>query len=124
MIWWLIFMESLTFSTVGMFRIVQKLLSGLGFAVSDFQRQVIEFSGGWRIRLNLAQALMTPSDLLLLDEPTNHLDLEATLWLQQWLLRYEGSLLLISHDRSFIDVIVDHIVCFENKALFLTKETL
>jgi len=99
----------------------KKLLSGLGFAVSDFQRQVIEFSGGWRIRLNLAQALMTPSDLLLLDEPTNHLDLEATLWLQQWLLRYKGSLLLISHDRSFIDVIVDHIVCFENKALFLTK---
>ncbi len=99
----------------------EQLLSGLGFELEDFHRTVKEFSGGWRIRLNLAQALMTPSDLLLLDEPTNHLDIEATLWLQQWLLRYEGTLLLISHDRSFLDVVVSHIISFENKKLFLYR---
>lgn len=99
----------------------EQLLSGLGFPTEDFPRTVKEFSGGWRIRLNLAQALMTPSDLLLLDEPTNHLDLEATLWLQQWLLRYQGTLLLVSHDRSFLDVVVSHIVSFENKQLFLYR---
>ena len=99
----------------------EQLLSGLGFPPEDFNRTVKEFSGGWRIRLNLAQALMTPSDLLLLDEPTNHLDLEATLWLQQWLLRYQGTLLLVSHDRSFLDVVVSHIVSFENKKLYLYR---
>jgi ATP-binding cassette subfamily F protein 3 len=99
----------------------EQLLSGLGFPSEDFSRTVKEFSGGWRIRLNLAQALMTPSDLLLLDEPTNHLDLEATLWLQQWLLRYQGTLLLVSHDRSFLDVVVSHIVSFENKKLYLYR---
>ncbi len=99
----------------------EQLLSGLGFPAEDFNRTVEEFSGGWRIRLNLAQALMTPSDLLLLDEPTNHLDLEATLWLQQWLLRYPGTLLLISHDRSFLDTVVAHIVSFEQKKLFLYR---
>tara|TARA_R110000824_G_scaffold288508_2_gene476471 strand:+ start:38967 stop:40856 length:1890 start_codon:yes stop_codon:yes gene_type:complete len=99
----------------------EQLLSGLGFPVEDFPRTVKEFSGGWRIRLNLAQALMTPSDLLLLDEPTNHLDLEATLWLQQWLLRYQGTLMLVSHDRSFLDVVVGHIVSFENRQLFLYR---
>jgi len=99
----------------------EQLLSGLGFPPEDFQRPVRAFSGGWRIRLNLAQALMTPSDLLLLDEPTNHLDLEATFWLQQWLLRYPGTLLLVSHDRSFLDTVVSHIVSFENKKLMLYK---
>ncbi|MBN4053752.1 ATP-binding cassette domain-containing protein [Haliea sp. AH-315-K21] len=99
----------------------EQLLSGLGFPPEDFTRTVDEFSGGWRIRLNLAQALMTPSDLLLLDEPTNHLDLEATLWLQQWLLRYQGTLLLVSHDRSFLDVVVGHIISFENKKLILYR---
>ena len=99
----------------------EQLLSGLGFPTEDFQRPVRAFSGGWRIRLNLAQALMTPSDLLLLDEPTNHLDLEATFWLQQWLLRYEGTLLLVSHDRSFLDTVVSHVVSFENKKLILYR---
>ena len=99
----------------------EQLLSGLGFPPEDFSRTVKEFSGGWRIRLNLAQALMTPSDLLLLDEPTNHLDLEATLWLQQWLLRYQGTLLLVSHDRSFLDIVASHIVSFENKKLSLYR---
>jgi ATP-binding cassette subfamily F protein 3 len=80
-----------------------KLLHGLGFAADTHQRPVSTFSGGWRVRLNLARALMTPSDLLLLDEPTNHLDLDAVLWLEQWLLRYPGTLLLISHDREFLD---------------------
>ncbi len=99
----------------------EKLLSGLGFAPEEFGKSVAEFSGGWRIRLNLAQALMQPSDLLLLDEPTNHLDLEATLWLRQWLLRYEGTVLLISHDRQFLDEVVRHIVSFENKKLILYR---
>ncbi len=99
----------------------EQLLSGLGFKVPEFDKSVNEFSGGWRIRLNLAQALMTPSDLLLLDEPTNHLDLEATLWLQQWLLRYQGTLLLVSHDRSFLDAVVSHIASVENKKLILSR---
>lgn len=88
----------------------EQLLHGLGFKQSDMDSPVSGFSGGWRIRLNLAQALMTPSDLLLLDEPTNHLDLDATLWLEQWLNKYQGTLLFISHDRDFIDGVADHIV--------------
>ncbi len=95
----------------------EQLLMGLGFAVSDFTKTVAEFSGGWRIRLNLAQALLQPSDLLLLDEPTNHLDLEATLWLRSWLLKYPGTVLLISHDRQFLDEVVGHVISFENKKL-------
>ncbi|WP_347330034.1 ATP-binding cassette domain-containing protein [Marinimicrobium locisalis] len=97
----------------------QQLLSGLGFAPGDEQRPVSAFSGGWRIRLNLAQALMCPSDLLLLDEPTNHLDLDATLWLEQWLLRYPGTLIIISHDRDFLDNVVDRIVALEGAKLNL-----
>ena len=84
----------------------EQLLHGLGFAQSEVNRPVNSFSGGWRIRLNLAQALMSPSDLMLLDEPTNHLDLDATLWLEQWLKSYAGTLLIISHDRDFIDNVV------------------
>ncbi len=85
-----------------------KLLHGLGFPADTHSRAVSTFSGGWRVRLNLARALMTPSDLLLLDEPTNHLDLDAVLWLEQWLLRYPGTLLLISHDREFLDNVCTH----------------
>ncbi|ALN92943.1 MULTISPECIES: ABC-F family ATP-binding cassette domain-containing protein [Lysobacter] len=85
-----------------------KLLHGLGFSADTHERAVKEFSGGWRVRLNLARALMTPSDLLLLDEPTNHLDLDAVLWLEQWLLKYPGTLLLISHDREFLDEVTTH----------------
>ena len=85
-----------------------KLLHGLGFSADTHERAVREFSGGWRVRLNLARALMTPSDLLLLDEPTNHLDLDAVLWLEQWLLKYPGTLLLISHDREFLDEVTTH----------------
>lgn len=95
----------------------QELLNGLGFSASDAVRPVTDFSGGWRIRLNLAQALMCPSDLLLLDEPTNHLDLDATLWLEIWLKRYKGTLLIISHDRDFLDNIVERIVCLEQQRL-------
>jgi len=95
----------------------QQLLNGLGFAPGDDQRPVSDFSGGWRIRLNLAQALMCPSDLLLLDEPTNHLDLDATLWLEEWLKRYPGTLIIISHDRDFLDNIVDRIVNIEKQKL-------
>ncbi|MBS7456789.1 ABC-F family ATP-binding cassette domain-containing protein [Coralloluteibacterium stylophorae] len=85
-----------------------RLLHGLGFKPETHGKPVSDFSGGWRVRLNLARALMTPSDLLLLDEPTNHLDLDAVLWLEQWLLRYPGTLLLISHDREFLDGVATH----------------
>jgi len=87
-----------------------RLLHGLGFPAVTHSRAVSEFSGGWRVRLNLARALMTPSELLLLDEPTNHLDLDAVLWLEQWLLKYPGTLLLISHDREFLDGVCTHIL--------------
>jgi len=98
-----------------------QLLHGLGFSQADCARAVSEFSGGWRIRLNLAQALMCPSDLLLLDEPTNHLDLDATQWLEDWLKRYPGTLLLISHDRDFLDAVVTHIVHIEHEELRLYR---
>ncbi|HKS14928.1 MAG TPA: ATP-binding cassette domain-containing protein [Pseudomonas sp.] len=91
----------------------RKLLAGLGFSNEQMDRRVGDFSGGWRMRLNLAQALMCPSDLLLLDEPTNHLDLDAILWLEDWLKGYPGTLLLISHDRDFLDAVVDHVVHVE-----------
>ena len=95
----------------------EKLLHGLGFSQTDMERSVSDFSGGWRIRLNLAQALMCPSDLLLLDEPTNHLDLDAMLWLEGWLKKYEGTLILISHDRDFIDAVATHILHIEHGQL-------
>lgn len=94
-----------------------RLLSGLGFKPTDAQRSVSDFSGGWRIRLNLAQALMCPSDLLLLDEPTNHLDLDATFWLEAWLQAYKGTLLMISHDRDFLDNCIQSIASFEGQQL-------
>ncbi|MFZ2313372.1 MAG: ATP-binding cassette domain-containing protein [Methylobacter sp.] len=90
-----------------------RLMSGLGFTADQEQNAVSSFSGGWRMRLNLAQALMCRSDVLLLDEPTNHLDLDAVIWLQDWLCKYPGTLLLISHDRDFLDTITDHIVHIE-----------
>jgi len=90
------------------------LMHGLGFTTRDEQRAVREFSGGWRVRLNVVQALMCRSDLLLLDEPTNHLDLDAVLWLEQWLKDYRGTLLLIAHDRDFLDQICDRIVNIEH----------
>jgi ATP-binding cassette, subfamily F, member 3 len=85
-----------------------RLLHGLGFSPETHERAVREFSGGWRVRLNLARALMAPSELLLLDEPTNHLDLDAVLWLEEWLRRYQGTLLIISHDREFLDGVITH----------------
>ena len=96
-----------------------ELMSGLGFSNSDFERPVAEFSGGWRVRLNLGRALMCRSDLLLLDEPTNHLDLDAVLWLEGWLKRYPGTLLLISHDRDFLDAVMGHILHFDQGRLKL-----
>src|SRR5258706_9774461 len=86
------------------------LLSGLGFPDARHGDAVASFSGGWRMRLNLAQALMCRSDLLLLDEPTNHLDLDAVLWLEEWLKRYPGTLLIVSHDRDFLDGVVELVV--------------
>jgi ATP-binding cassette subfamily F protein 3 len=87
-----------------------ELLHGLGFASTDGMRPVSSFSGGWRMRLNLAQALMCRSDLLLLDEPTNHLDLDAVFWLEDWLRRYAGTLIVVSHDREFLDAVVSHVL--------------
>jgi ATP-binding cassette, subfamily F, member 3 len=94
-----------------------QLMHGLGFAVNEDEKSVNTFSGGWRMRLNLAQALMCRSDLLLLDEPTNHLDLDAVLWFEQWLKRYQGTLLLISHDRDFLDNVVDVIAHIEHQTV-------
>lgn len=96
-----------------------KLLAGLGFSVAQQQTPVKAFSGGWRMRLNLAQALMCRSDLLLLDEPTNHLDLDAVIWLEGWLRQYPGTLLLISHDRDFLDNVMDHIAHIEHQRIRL-----
>ncbi|GJH43457.1 ABC transporter ATP-binding protein [Pasteurella canis] len=93
------------------------LLHGLGFSQDELQRPVKSFSGGWRMRLNLAQALLCPSDLLLLDEPTNHLDLDTVMWLERWLVQYKGTLVLISHDRDFLDPIVNKILHIENQKL-------
>ncbi len=95
----------------------QQLLFGLGFKSGEDNKTVKDFSGGWRIRLNLAQALMSRADFLLLDEPTNHLDLDASVWLEAWLKNYKGTLLIISHDRDFLDNVVGHIASFENKKL-------
>ncbi|MFV9670709.1 ABC transporter ATP-binding protein [Pantoea sp. ARC607] len=94
------------------------LLHGLGFSQEQLQRPVSDFSGGWRMRLNLAQALICRSDLLLLDEPTNHLDLDAVIWLERWLKSYEGTLILISHDRDFLDPVVDKIIHIEQASMF------
>jgi len=98
-------------------RRVDRLLQGLGFARDAADTPVSDFSGGWRIRLNLARALMTPSDVLLLDEPTNHLDLDATIWLQQWLQQYPGTLVMVSHDRDFIDATCQRILHIEHQQL-------
>lgn len=95
----------------------EQLLDGLGFGPEDFVRPVLEFSGGWQMRLNLARALMAPSDLLLLDEPTNHLDLEAMLWLERWLASYEGTVILISHDTEFLDGVCNVILHLEHERI-------
>ena len=97
------------------------LLHGLGFSDADMLRPVSDFSGGWRVRLNLARALMCRSDLLLLDEPTNHLDLDAVIWLENWLKDYRGTLLMISHDRDFLDAVVNHIAHIEQQQLTLYR---
>lgn len=99
----------------------EQLLHGLGFTQAQTTQPANHFSGGWRIRLNLAQALMCPSDLLLLDEPTNHLDLDATFWLEQWLKNYTGTLVLISHDRDFIDSVASMIVHIEHQKCWAYK---
>ena len=96
-----------------------QLLAGLGFAQERLEDPVTSFSGGWRVRLNLARALMARSDLLLLDEPTNHLDLDAVIWLEQWLKAYPGTLLLVSHDRDFLDSVVEQVAYIENRDIHL-----
>ena len=95
----------------------QSLILGLGFKTSELEQPVNSFSGGWRMRLQLARALMCPSDLLLLDEPTNHLDLDALVWLEAWLKRYAGTLIVISHDREFLDAVTDVTLHIERQQL-------
>ena len=97
----------------------EKLMIGLGFASTDLKKPVRDFSGGWRVRLNLAQTLMQPSDLLLLDEPTNHLDLDAIIWLVNWIKSYTGAVILISHDREFLDDCADSIAYLDKKSIDL-----
>lgn len=93
------------------------IMHGLGFKAADHTRDVAEFSGGWRVRLAMARALCSRADLLLLDEPTNHLDLDAIVWLEEWLRAYPGTLLMISHDREFLDVIIDRVLHIENRSI-------
>ncbi len=100
---------------------VAEVLHGLGFSDADFQRPVADFSGGWRVRLNLARALSCRADLLLLDEPTNHLDLDAVLWLEQWLKNTSATLLLISHDRDFVDAVVGQVLAIDQQRITLTS---
>ncbi|HEX3950797.1 MAG TPA: ATP-binding cassette domain-containing protein [Steroidobacteraceae bacterium] len=93
------------------------IMHGLGFQTPDHERAVGEFSGGWRVRLAMARALCSRADLLLLDEPTNHLDLDAIVWLEEWLTAYPGTLLMISHDREFLDAIIDRVLHIENRSI-------
>jgi ATP-binding cassette subfamily F protein 3 len=93
------------------------IMHGLGFKAADHERAVAEFSGGWRVRLAMARALCSRADLLLLDEPTNHLDLDAIVWLEEWLTAYPGTLLMISHDREFLDSIIDRVLHIENRSV-------
>jgi ATP-binding cassette subfamily F protein 3 len=93
------------------------VMHGLGFKTADHERKVVEFSGGWRVRLSMARALCSRADLLLLDEPTNHLDLDAIVWLEDWLKTFSGTLLMISHDREFLDAIIDRVLHIENRAV-------
>jgi ATP-binding cassette subfamily F protein 3 len=95
------------------------MLDGLGFAPGDLERPVADFSGGWRMRLNLGHALLSRADLLLLDEPTNHLDLDAVVWLERWLSAYRGTLLVVSHDRDFLDGCVTHVAHIESRRMTL-----
>ncbi|OLO06299.1 ABC transporter ATP-binding protein [Salinicola sp. MH3R3-1] len=99
----------------------EQLLAGLGFGQDDLYRPLADFSGGWRMRVGLARTLFTPSEIMLLDEPTNHLDLDALLWLEQWLTRYPGTLMLISHDRDFLDAVCDHILHIDQGQLMLYR---
>lgn len=101
--------------------IAGKILMGLGFSEDEYLQPVRAFSGGWRVRLNLARCLIQPADILLLDEPTNHLDMDAIIWLEDWLKQFQGSLILIAHDRYFLDQVVDHIVSIENQKLVTYK---
>src|ERR1700677_2402407 len=93
------------------------IMHGLGFKTADHERKVTEFSGGWRVRLAMARALCSRADLLLLDEPTNHLDLDAIVWLEDWLTAHQGTLLMISHDREFLDAIIDRVLHIENRTI-------
>jgi ATP-binding cassette subfamily F protein 3 len=97
----------------------EQLMVGLGFQADDFSKPLNDFSGGWRVRLNLAKTLMQPSDLMLLDEPTNHLDLDAILWLANWIKSFKGALILISHDREFLDDCVTSIAHLYRKTIEL-----
>jgi ATP-binding cassette subfamily F protein 3 len=109
-----------TLEAIGGFRAKARaagIMHGLGFKAADHERTIADFSGGWRVRAGLARALSSRSDLLLLDEPTNHLDLDAIVWLEEWLGAYAGTLLMISHDREFLDAIIDRVLHIENRSI-------
>ncbi|HMD29364.1 MAG TPA: ATP-binding cassette domain-containing protein, partial [Steroidobacteraceae bacterium] len=93
------------------------IMHGLGFRAADHERAVADFSGGWRVRLAMSRALCSRADLLLLDEPTNHLDLDAIVWLEEWLTGYPGTLLMISHDREFLDAVIGRVLHIENRTI-------
>ena len=99
----------------------EQLMLGLGFNMTDLEQPVAYFSGGWRIRLSLARTLMQPADLLLLDEPSNHLDLDAIIWLAEWIRQFQGTLMLITHDREFLDECVDHIASIHHQTIELFR---
>ena len=101
--------------------VAASLLSGLGFSESQQKNKVSELSGGWRVRLNLARALLVPTDLLLLDEPTNHLDLDAISWLEDFLDRFEGTVLVVAHDRTFLDHVTNFTLALQNRELNLYR---
>ena len=95
----------------------RQILGGLGFPIEDFEKPAADFSGGWQMRIALSKLLLRHPDLLLLDEPTNHLDLESVQWLEHFLAAYDGAVLLVSHDRSFMDACVSHVAAVENRRL-------
>jgi ATP-binding cassette subfamily F protein 3 len=103
---------------------ISQVLSGLGFTQYDYERQTTEFSGGWRMRIELAKILLQKPDVLLLDEPTNHLDIESIIWLEQWLKKFTGAIVLVSHDRLFLDSVSNRTIEISFAKLMIIKQSI